>query len=59
MMIALLAPVPLEGLQGGAMVCAERGSVAYGSRAFETFLQLESLRKGQLNRPRFRGGRLV
>jgi hypothetical protein len=45
--VALLAPVPLEHLQDGAMVCAERGRVAYGSRAFETFLQLESLRKDQ------------
>lgn len=45
--IALLAPVPLEHLEDGVEVCAREGKVAYGSRAFETFVELDALRAGE------------
>jgi hypothetical protein len=45
--IALLAPVPLEHLEDGAEVCAQRGKVAFGSRAFLLFVELDQLRQGQ------------
>lgn len=44
--VALLAPVPLEHLQDGQKVCTKEGRVAFGSRAWEVFRQLDSLRKG-------------
>jgi hypothetical protein len=44
--VALLAPVPHEHLIDGAdVVCAE-GRVAFGSRAWEVFRELDGLRKG-------------
>lgn len=43
--IALLTPVPLEHLTDGADVARERGKVAFGSRAFEVFRNLDGLRK--------------
>jgi hypothetical protein len=42
--VALLAPVPLEHLRDGAMVCEREGRVAYGSRAWEVFRQLDEIR---------------
>lgn len=42
--IALLAPVPLEHLLDGAIVCQEQGRVAFGSRAWEVFRKLDELR---------------
>lgn len=44
--VALLAPVPLEHLQDGQEVCATEGRVAFGSRAWEVFRQLDALRGG-------------
>ena len=44
--VALLAPVPEEHLLDGAVVCAQQGKVAFGSRAFETFLELDGIRDG-------------
>ena len=44
--VALLAPVPEEHLHDGAVVCAQQGKVAFGSRAFETFLELDGIRDG-------------
>jgi hypothetical protein len=38
--IYLLAPVPERHLESGVVVCREQGRVAYGSRAFESFLKL-------------------
>ena len=45
--VALLAPVPLEHLADGAAVCRKRGKVAFGSRAWEVFRELDLLRQGQ------------
>ena len=44
--VALLAPIPLEHLEDGAVVCAQQGKVAFGSRAFEKFVELDALRDG-------------
>lgn len=44
--IALLAPVPLEHLQDGAVVCQQQGRVAFGSQAWEVFRQADNLRRG-------------
>ena len=44
--VALLAPVPFEHLNDGQGVVQEKGKVAFGSRAFETFLELDKQRKG-------------
>lgn len=46
--VALLAPVPLEHLVDGQTVAASEGRVAFGSRAWEVFRELDGLRKGQL-----------
>lgn len=46
--VALLAPVPLEHLIDGQTVAASEGRVAFGSRAWEVFRELDGLRKGQL-----------
>ena len=45
--VALLAPVPLEHLIDGIAVCDQQGKVAFGSRAWEIFRQLDELRDGQ------------
>jgi hypothetical protein len=45
--VALLAPVPLEHLIDGAQVCAHEGKVAFGSRAFETFVELDVARNSK------------
>lgn len=42
--VALLAPVPLEHLKDGAIVCEKEGRVAFGSRAWEVFRKLDELR---------------
>ena len=44
--VALLAPIPLEHLHSGNEVCQRAGKVAFGSRAFETFHELDVLRNG-------------
>ena len=44
--IALLAPVPEEHLIDGQEVAKAAGRVAFGSRAWELFRKLDSLRKG-------------
>ena len=44
--IALLAPVPLEHLLDGKTVAETTGRVAFGSRAWQVFRELDSLRKG-------------
>lgn len=44
--VALLAPVPLEHLLDGRTTLLAEGKVAFGSRAYERFLQLDELRKG-------------
>lgn len=45
--IALLAPVPLVHLQDGLEICATKGKVAFGSRAWEVFRDLDDLRAGR------------
>lgn len=45
--IALLAPVPLVHLQDGVETCASKGKVAFGSRAWEVFRELDELRAGR------------
>lgn len=44
--IALLAPVPLVHLTDGIEVCERMGKVAFGSRAWEVFRNLDELRAG-------------
>src|SRR6267143_4545033 len=44
--IALLAPVPLEHLLDGETTAKAEGKVAFGSRAWELFRELDALRKG-------------
>lgn len=43
---AILAPVPLEHLQSGADIARKTGFVAFGSRKWELFRQLDELRGG-------------
>ncbi len=43
---AILAPVPLEHLESGQVVAAKTGFVAYGSRKFELFRDIEKRRDG-------------
>jgi len=38
----LLAPVPLDHLTDGVEVCREQGKVAFGTRVWETFRDLET-----------------
>ena len=44
--VALLAPVPLAHLIAGAEVVKKNGKVAFGSRAWNVFRQLDALRDG-------------
>src|SRR4051812_11355274 len=44
--IALLAPVPLQHLISGRPVSAGEGRVAFGSRAWEVFRELDAQRRG-------------
>jgi len=44
--IALFAPVPLEHLEDGGVLCEREGRVAFGSRAWEVFRELDRLREG-------------
>jgi len=44
--IALLAPVPLEHLVDGQKTAESEGKVAFGSRAWEVFRELDTRRKG-------------
>jgi hypothetical protein len=44
--IALLAPVPLEHLLAGQQTAKSEGKVAFGSRAWEVFRELDAHRKG-------------
>lgn len=44
--VALLAPVPLEHLLSGRSICDKEGRVAFGSRAWKVFRELDELRKG-------------
>lgn len=44
--IALLAPVPLEHLLDGETTARTEGKVAFGSRKWDTFRQLDALREG-------------
>jgi hypothetical protein len=44
--VALLAPVPLVHLLDGKEVAEREGRVAFGSRAWELFRELDALRKG-------------
>ncbi|MGX8007800.1 hypothetical protein ACVDG8_001720 [Mesorhizobium sp. ORM8.1] len=45
--VALLAPVPEEHLLSGLKVCASVGKVAYGSRAWQVFRDLDIARESQ------------
>lgn len=45
--IALLAPVPLEHLRDGVSICTAEGKVAFGSRAWEVFRELDNERDGR------------
>jgi hypothetical protein len=40
--IALLAPVPIEHLRDAVEVCKAQGKVAFGSRAWDVFRQLDA-----------------
>jgi hypothetical protein len=42
--VALLAPVPRVHLEDGRLVCETKGRVAFGSRAWEVFRELDRLR---------------
>src|SRR3974377_1608977 len=44
--VALLAPVPLEHLVDGCTTAKREGRVAFGSRAWQVFRELDQLRKG-------------
>lgn len=44
---AILAPVPLEHLKSGLEVCAKQGSVAFGTRKWDFFHDLDIRREGQ------------
>ena len=44
---AILAPVPLEHLQSGEKIARDKGFVAFGSRKFELFREVDELRKGE------------
>ena len=44
--VALLAPVPLIHLMDGADVAKREGRVAFGSKAWEVFRELDTLRRG-------------
>jgi hypothetical protein len=44
--VALLAPVPLEHLTDGADIAKQEGRVAFGSKAWEVFRKLDTLRRG-------------
>lgn len=44
--VALLAPVPLEHLIDAVTVCNVEGKVAFGSRAWEVFRELDNERNG-------------
>ena len=44
---AILASVPLEHLESGRVVAAEKGFVAFGSEKFELFRDIEQRRKGK------------
>lgn len=43
---ALLAPVPFVHLDDGYEICTRKGKVAFGSRAWEVFRELDLLREG-------------
>lgn len=45
--VALLAPVPLEHLKDGQNVVTTEGKVAFGSRAWEVFRELDKIRGNQ------------
>ena len=45
--VALLAPVPLVHLEDGVETCAREGKVAFGSRAYDTFVKLDAIRQGE------------
>ena len=44
--VALLAPIPSVYLPEGRALCASEGKVAFGSRAWEVFRELDVLRHG-------------
>ncbi len=44
---AILAPVPLEHLESGVAIAAEKGFVAFGSRKFELFRGVDARRDGE------------
>ncbi|MFL6448804.1 MAG: hypothetical protein ACJ746_14105 [Bryobacteraceae bacterium] len=44
--VALLAPVPIEHLKDGQITAKREGRVAYGSRAWELFRNLDAVRNG-------------
>ena len=44
--VALFAPVPHEHLVSGVAVARDQGRVAFGSRAWEVFRELDKIRKG-------------
>ncbi|MGH9890979.1 MAG: hypothetical protein ACREA0_03135 [bacterium] len=44
--VALLAPVPLVHLTDGADIAKREGRVAFGSRAWDVFRELDGLRRG-------------
>ena len=45
---AILAPVPLEHLETGQAIAEQTGFVAFGSRKFELFREVDRRRQGEL-----------
>ena len=45
--ISLLAPVPLEHLIDACTLCRAKGKVAFGSRAWQVFRELDIAREGE------------
>jgi hypothetical protein len=44
---AILAPVPLQHLDSGEIVCRERGYVSFGSMKWELFAKVDEMRQGE------------
>lgn len=44
--VALLTPIPEEHLASGKEICISAGKVGFGSRAWETFLKIDSICAG-------------
>lgn len=45
--LILLAPVPIEHLEAGQGICHTKSKVAFGSRAWKVFRQIDAARNGE------------